>query len=126
MSSSLATGYSRSVDEYVAGRPEYPPALLADLRPADTIIDLGAGTGKFTELLALSGKRIIAVEPSESMARRIQVGTCPASRWRSAAPRRSPPPAASPVSSAAPRRFTGSTTAGPFSRSSASYSRTAL
>ncbi|MBR0777544.1 class I SAM-dependent methyltransferase [Bradyrhizobium diazoefficiens] len=73
MATSMAEGYSNRVSEYVSGRPEYPVALLSDLPLTDTVIDLGAGAGKFTELLALSGKRILAVEPIDKMAARIPV-----------------------------------------------------
>jgi ubiquinone/menaquinone biosynthesis C-methylase UbiE len=58
---------------YERGRPGYPDEALAmfarvfDLGPGIRVIDLGAGTGKFTRQLALSGVEILAVEPSPSM-----------------------------------------------------------
>lgn len=73
MVASPRDSFGGTVKEYVAGRPDYPEALIADL-PLDgahNIIDLGAGTGKFTRQLAGAGRAIVAVEPEAKMAAQI-------------------------------------------------------
>ena len=52
-------------DEYERTRPDYPPELL-DLLPLDasaSVLDLGAGTGKLTRVLAARYAEVVAVEP---------------------------------------------------------------
>ena len=68
-----AEGFGSGADAYERGRPSYPPDavawLLETLRigPATRLVDLAAGTGKLTRLLAPSGAWIVAVEPVEGM-----------------------------------------------------------
>jgi SAM-dependent methyltransferase len=68
-----AIGFERAVDDYERGRPGSPEAAVTflfdrlDLRKGRTLLELGAGTGKLTELLAPSGARIVAVEPVAAM-----------------------------------------------------------
>jgi SAM-dependent methyltransferase len=68
-----ADGYTTMADKYVRGRPDYPPGVadwLRDsvgLRPGVTVVDLGAGTGKFTPRLVETGAKVIAVEPVAQM-----------------------------------------------------------
>jgi SAM-dependent methyltransferase len=68
-------GYSNTAtaDNYARGRPDYP-AEVADwlreqlgLQPGKTVVDLGAGTGKFTPRLVATGAKVIAVEPVAQM-----------------------------------------------------------
>ncbi|SAK74615.1 class I SAM-dependent methyltransferase [Caballeronia ptereochthonis] len=70
-------GYTANAESYVRGRPDYPPELagwLVDalgLGPGASVVDLGAGTGKFTPRLVQTGARVIAVEPVDSMRARL-------------------------------------------------------
>ncbi len=66
-------GFAKEAQAYARGRPEYPVALdqwLHDdlqLDASRTVVDLGAGTGKFTRRLLATGANIIAVGPVQEM-----------------------------------------------------------
>lgn len=68
-----ARGFGSAVDVYARGRPDFPAAAADWLRqdlglaPGRRVVDLGAGTGKFTRLLCATGADVIAVEPVAEM-----------------------------------------------------------
>jgi SAM-dependent methyltransferase len=73
MHEAAAKGFAKEAQAYARGRPEYPAALdqwLRDDLKLDetcTVVDLGAGTGKFTRRLQATGANIIAIEPVQEM-----------------------------------------------------------
>ena len=64
-----AASFGAVADEYAAARPGYPQQLCDWLVPAGArqIVDVGAGTGKFTAALVRPGRTVIAVDPSPAM-----------------------------------------------------------
>jgi SAM-dependent methyltransferase len=65
----LARSFEGIGVDYDRYRPGFPPAAVAAMlpEPVAVAVDLGAGTGKFTELLVGRADRVVAVEPSVAM-----------------------------------------------------------
>lgn len=65
----LAKSFERIGSDYDRYRPGFPTPAAELLLPqrSGSVLDLGAGTGKFTELLPGLADHVIAVEPSEPM-----------------------------------------------------------
>lgn len=66
--------FGRVAELYDRARPSYPPAVIdavvefAGLTSPARIVEVGAGTGKATVLLAERGLGVLALEPSHEMA----------------------------------------------------------
>jgi SAM-dependent methyltransferase len=75
-----AAGFGSAAEVYERARPSYPPEAIdwllmrTGVGEGDTIVDLGAGTGKLTRLLAPAGARVVAIEPVPEMRALIGVG----------------------------------------------------
>jgi ubiquinone/menaquinone biosynthesis C-methylase UbiE len=58
---------------YDATRPGYPDSLIeqvvltADLRPGDSVLEIGCGTGKATRPFVQRGLRVVALEPGANL-----------------------------------------------------------
>lgn len=65
----LAKSFERTGADYDRFRPGFPSAAAELLLPArvGAVLDLGAGTGKFTEQLVGRADRVLAVEPAAAM-----------------------------------------------------------
>ncbi|MFE6051181.1 class I SAM-dependent methyltransferase [Kitasatospora sp. NPDC056446] len=75
----LAGSFGSVATEYDRGRPGYPAELFDELERlwghglrGARVLDVGAGTGIGTRLLAARGADVVAVEPSAEMAARLR------------------------------------------------------
>ena len=64
-----ALSFGGVADAYDRGRPSYPIEAAAWLtgRTVSTVVELGAGTGKFTDRLIELGHDVLATDPSDEM-----------------------------------------------------------
>jgi SAM-dependent methyltransferase len=65
----FGASFAAAAAEYERGRPGWPPELLdaLPLGPDATVLDLAAGTGKLTRVLAERHRRVVAVEPLDEL-----------------------------------------------------------
>jgi SAM-dependent methyltransferase len=62
-----AEGYAKFVQEAAGGDDPFLACVLRHLGPDDTVLDVGAGTGRHTIPLARHTRRVIALDPSPAM-----------------------------------------------------------
>jgi SAM-dependent methyltransferase len=69
LASEQARSFHRAAEEYERGRPGWPAEVLDLVPVADdsTVLDLGAGTGKLTRILAGRYRRVLALEPLDEL-----------------------------------------------------------
>ncbi|MCL2153727.1 MAG: GyrI-like domain-containing protein [Oscillospiraceae bacterium] len=69
--------FTGKANDYATSRPSYPEDAIDYIRSlvsADAVFaDIGAGTGKFTELIAHCGYKVFAVEPNDDMRTQLSV-----------------------------------------------------
>ena len=74
----LAGSFGGAADAYERGRPGWPEEAVAHLvaqlglEPQASVLDLGAGTGKLTRMITARFSRAVAVEPLDSLRRRLE------------------------------------------------------
>lgn len=69
MSETRGRSFGAAAADYERGRPGYPERVVevAGLRRSAEVLDLAAGTGKLTRLLARHFDRVVAVEPDDAL-----------------------------------------------------------
>ncbi len=66
----VSAGFGAEASRYQNARPDYHPDLVArfvDRFASGRVIEIGAGTGKFTRQVVAAGIDVVAVEPVEAM-----------------------------------------------------------
>ena len=70
----------KKVIAYVKGRPGYPETAMeyikSIVKPDSIFAEVGAGTGKFSELIARQNFKLYAIEPDDEMRKMLDVVLC--------------------------------------------------